>query len=194
VFEIVKTTTGYASTPSILVSFDGTDGADPRAGLIEDAFGNLFGTTLLGGVNGDGTVFEIANNGTVANPSYASTPTTLINFGGINGAFSYATLIADHHGDLFGTTNGGGANNNGTVFEISNSGFVEVAAAPDRMHVQVGGSVSADAVHGVLANDTVAITGDTLNVSAVDGVQSDFGQPVDGSYGSLLLAILRTHN
>jgi uncharacterized repeat protein (TIGR03803 family) len=42
-----------------LVSFNGADGANPLAGLIADANGNLFGTTALGGASGDGTVFEI---------------------------------------------------------------------------------------------------------------------------------------
>jgi hypothetical protein len=49
VFEIAKTDSGYASTPTILVSFDRADGAFPRGGLIFDANGDLFGTTTLGG-------------------------------------------------------------------------------------------------------------------------------------------------
>ena len=74
-FEIVKTASGYASTPTVLFSFDGTHGASPVAGLIADAAGDLFGTTSGGGANGSGvgTVFEITKNeppiitGTVAN-------------------------------------------------------------------------------------------------------------------------------
>ena len=45
VFEIVKTLTGYASTPTTLVSFNGDDGSNPAGGLIADASGDLFGTT-----------------------------------------------------------------------------------------------------------------------------------------------------
>src|SRR5207244_1527016 len=65
VFEIAKTASGYATTPTVLVSFDLTHGARPHAGLIADATGNLFGTTYSGGAYGDayssyGTVFEIA--------------------------------------------------------------------------------------------------------------------------------------
>ena len=52
--------------------------ANPSTGLMADANGNLFGTTPLGGTYGDGTLFELVNTGTVAAPSYASTPTTLI--------------------------------------------------------------------------------------------------------------------
>src|SRR5271166_4671786 len=84
-----------------LVSFNGTNGETPLAGLIADANGNLFGTTLDGGAYGDGTVFEIAKTAR----GYASTPTTLVSFNGTNGAYPYyATLIADANGNLFGTT------------------------------------------------------------------------------------------
>ena len=44
-FEIAKTASGYASTPTTLVSFNGTDGREPFAGLIADGAGDLFGTT-----------------------------------------------------------------------------------------------------------------------------------------------------
>jgi uncharacterized repeat protein (TIGR03803 family) len=122
VFEIAKTGGVYASTPTTLVSFNNTNGADPQASLIADARGDLFGTTYYGGANGDGEVFEIMNNGTPATPSYASTPTVLASFNGTNGEEPYAGLIADAYGDLFGTTQAGGASNDGTVFEIPYSG------------------------------------------------------------------------
>ena len=74
--------------------------AYPLAGLIADAHGDLFGTTYGGGANGYGTVFEIAKTA----HGYASTPTTLVNFNYANGGTPAAGLIADAHGDLFGTT------------------------------------------------------------------------------------------
>jgi uncharacterized repeat protein (TIGR03803 family) len=102
-----------------LVNFNGTNGAEPHASLIADAHGDLFGTTLYGGANGDGTVFEIAKTA----HGYASTPTTLVSFNGANGSFPYGSLIADAHGNLFGTAQLGGANGpplgDGTVFEIT---------------------------------------------------------------------------
>ena len=62
-----------------VASFNGTDGASPYyAGVISDASGNLFGTTNAGGANGTGTVYELVNIGTVNNPVYSSTPTTLV--------------------------------------------------------------------------------------------------------------------
>ena len=104
-FEIVKTSSGYASTPTTLVSFDNTNGALPFAGLIADVNGNLFGTTLAGGAYGNGTVFEIVKTSS----GYASTPTTLVSFDNTNGALPAASLIADANGNLFGTTLAGGA-------------------------------------------------------------------------------------
>ena len=56
-FEIAKTGDGYASTPTVLARFDS---GSPQAGLIADAAGDLFGTTVNGGAYGDGAVFEIA--------------------------------------------------------------------------------------------------------------------------------------
>ncbi len=115
VFEVVKTTSGYASVPTTLVSFNGTNGANPHCGLMADANGNLFGTTQNGGTSGNGTVFEIVKT----TSGFASTPTTLVNFTYSSGANSYAGLIADANGNLFGTTYDGGAFGAGTAFEIA---------------------------------------------------------------------------
>ena len=122
VFEIVRTSSGYASTPTVLANFNYADGANPDAGLIADAAGNLFGTTNSGG-NGDGTVFEIARTSS----GYASTPATLASFNLTNGSGPVASLIADAAGDLFGTTQSGGANMDGTVFELTGTGFQVVS-------------------------------------------------------------------
>jgi uncharacterized repeat protein (TIGR03803 family) len=50
--------------------------------------------------------------------------TTLFSFNGTDGAHPYAngSLLADANGDLFGTTQIGGANDDGTVFELVKSG------------------------------------------------------------------------
>ncbi len=107
VFEIAAGT--HALTT--LASFNGNNGQWPSAGLLADAAGNLYGTTVDGGANGDGTVFEIAA-GTDA-------LTTLINFNGSDGAAAAGELIADPAGDLYGATAWGGAYGDGTVFEIA---------------------------------------------------------------------------
>ena len=114
VFEIVKTASGYASTPTMLVSFNGTNGASPAAGLIADAAGDLFGTTVA--VARAATARCSRSSKTAS--GYASTPTMLFSFDGTHGAEPVAGLIADAAGDLFGTTQFGGASDRGTVFEI----------------------------------------------------------------------------
>jgi uncharacterized repeat protein (TIGR03803 family) len=119
VFEIPKTGAGYASTPTTLTSFNGTNGSEPTANLIVDANGDLFGTTRFGGPAGDGTVFEIQNTGS----GYLSAPTTLAYFDGTDGSdlggpSGGGNLIMDANGDLFGTASSGGTFGDGTVFEV----------------------------------------------------------------------------
>src|SRR3954454_7796072 len=119
VFEIAKTDSGYANTPTVLVKFDPKVAAFPHAGLLADSAGNLFGTT--GDDTGRataGTVFEIVKTAA----GYASIPTILANFTGPNGIDPMTDLIADSAGNLFGMTFRGGANNSGTVFELVNNG------------------------------------------------------------------------
>jgi len=84
------------ATLNTLVSFNGSNGLFPWAGLMADPSGNLFGTTNSGGMYGDGTVFEVVKTAS----GYASTPITLVNFNGSNGASPYTNLIADAYGDL----------------------------------------------------------------------------------------------
>lgn len=105
------------ATLDTLVS-DGANGERPRGSLIADANGDLFGTTNVSGPGGGGTVFEIARTST----GYATTPTVLASFAG--GASPFCSLIADADGNLFGTTGAGGASGDGTVFEITDSGYV----------------------------------------------------------------------
>jgi uncharacterized repeat protein (TIGR03803 family) len=107
----VSAATGALTT---LATFDSTTGNYPTSGVIEDASGNLYGTTLFGGANNVGTIFEL--------PAGSSTLTTLVSFTGTLGAepgeFPQGTLALDGSGDLFGTTNSGGSANQGTVFEL----------------------------------------------------------------------------
>lgn len=148
VFEIKKTDTGYDSAPTVLATFDGSHGAGPRAGLIEDSAGNLFGTTLVGGAHGVGTVFEIEKTDT----GYASTPTVLWSFtGGNDGGHPYGGLIEDAIGDLFGTASDDIVTGGGAVFEIAKTGGT-YASAPTVLHHFTGGSDGANPLAGLIAD------------------------------------------
>ena len=98
-----------------IVSFTGADGAQPLAGLITDAAGDLLGTAEHGGADSYGTVFEIKKT----KSGYADTPTTLVSFAGSDGYYPSGALLADAAGDVFGATYFGGAGQAGTVFEIA---------------------------------------------------------------------------
>ncbi|HKD00943.1 MAG TPA: choice-of-anchor tandem repeat GloVer-containing protein [Terriglobales bacterium] len=91
------------------------DGFAPEAPLIIDKAGNLYGTTAGGGTNRLGTVFELSPP---AMEGDQWTETVLFNFSGPDGAEPLAGLIFDRTGNLYGTTLGGGARGQGTVFEL----------------------------------------------------------------------------
>ena len=101
---------------SIRYSFTGTpDGGIPYGGVIGDNSGNLYGTTYFGGPPNNGTVFEItANEQETVLHSFAGSPS--------DGAYSYASLLRDAHGNLYGTNYQGGTTGNGTVFRVSPGG------------------------------------------------------------------------
>lgn len=104
-----------AQTFSILYNFKGRpDGANPYGALVEDASGNLYGTTQYGGTSNLGIVFKVdpAGNETVLH-SFA---------GGSDGATPLASVVVDPAGNLYGTTWSGGANNAGVVFKVDASG------------------------------------------------------------------------
>jgi uncharacterized repeat protein (TIGR03803 family) len=110
-----------SGTPTTLYNFCSlsgcTDGDYPVGALALAINGDFYGITQLGGANGAGTVFQITPTGTL---------TTLHTFcsqsGCTDGAYPLAGLIQAANGELYGTTTGGGANGQGTVFKITPDG------------------------------------------------------------------------
>jgi uncharacterized repeat protein (TIGR03803 family) len=106
---------------TLLHQFSGSDGAFPAGGLVMDAAGNLYGTTVSGGSgglcknSGCGTVFKIdsAGNFTLL---HAFTETST------DGGNPTAGLILDSSNHLYGTTGFGGASGTGTVFMMDTTG------------------------------------------------------------------------
>ena len=109
-----------AATETVLHRFNDKDGANPAAGLIFDASGNLYGTTSDGGAYGGGTAFELTPKA-----GGGWTEKVLHEFGkGADGLAPFGGLIFDASGNLYGTTYEGGDPGNcrgtgcGTAFEL----------------------------------------------------------------------------
>ena len=118
-----------AQVENVLLRFNGhTDGGRPIGGLIADSANNLYGTTiwnsyvsnacLTTGSTDCGTVFQVSPGQLNGGPWIE---TVLYRFtGGADGSFPTGPLARDKAGNLYGTTSqGGDANNDGTIFELS---------------------------------------------------------------------------
>jgi uncharacterized repeat protein (TIGR03803 family) len=107
----------FATAEKVAYSFLGfSDGANPNGGLVADAAGNLYGTTVGGGTGKAGTIFELSPPATAGG---AWTETVLHDFQNTDGQFPSGTLIFDKVGNLYGTTYRGGDRGIGSVFELS---------------------------------------------------------------------------
>jgi uncharacterized repeat protein (TIGR03803 family) len=119
-----------SSSFTVLHQFNKKDGTGPAAGVIKDSAGNLYGTTFYGGghnhvdsrcrlYGGCGVAYKIDSSGRFS---------VLHRFGerGDGGLPWSGSLLLDGNGNLFGTTQVGGAHKGGTVFEITSSGSEKV--------------------------------------------------------------------
>jgi uncharacterized repeat protein (TIGR03803 family) len=104
-----------ASTEKVVWNFaGGTDGSQPWSNyFISDAKGNLYGATAAGGTFDAGVVFKRSPTGKVK---------ILYEFKGQanrDGQAPHGRLAFDADGNIFGTTQQGGINGTGTVYELS---------------------------------------------------------------------------
>ena len=109
------TPSGSGLTGQYLYAFPVRDpdaGSTPYGGLVFDASGNLYGTTVNGGANGVGTIYELSPSGSGWSES------VLFSFTGNYPGPKYGLAI-DAAGNLYGTTFQGGAHQNGSVFRLS---------------------------------------------------------------------------
>lgn len=133
----------------------GNDGMVPFAPLTLDGFGNLYGTTVVGGSSGGGTIFMLKSDGTGFRllHSFAG--------GASDGHYPYASLLLDESGNLYGTTITGGQtpvhsdtgyygiyDGSGTVFRIRTDG-----TGFQLLHSFVGGANDADTPQSALISD-----------------------------------------
>jgi uncharacterized repeat protein (TIGR03803 family) len=119
------------------------DGINPHAGMIQGSDGNYYGTTYGDKYNGildsgpsfiNGTVYQLAPNGTVTN---------LVTFDGFDdGANPASTLVEGPDGALYGTTTTGGPGKRGTIFQLSFTSAPQITSQPANQIATMGGDAT----------------------------------------------------
>jgi len=111
-----------SGTHTVLYSFTGgTDGGEPYKGVTLDAQGNLYGTTVVGGLYSGacsdtscGVIYKLSHSGG------SWTQSVIYSFTGENDGFGPGSpVVFDKNGNLYGTTPTGGANGFGTIFQLT---------------------------------------------------------------------------
>lgn len=128
VFQLVHDPNG-TWTEKILHSFaGGTDGYYPQGKLAIDASGNVYGTTVYGGTHGRtcdsracGIAFELTPG---ADGAWSETILHSFQNTKTDGGYPDVGITLDASGNLYGTTETGGRDNGGTVFQITSSNGV----------------------------------------------------------------------
>lgn len=139
----------------VLYSFPfGSDGANPVAGVIRDATGNLYGTTSNGGPSGAGTVYKL---------DPAGHETVLHNFSGLaDGAFPQSSLILDSAGNLYGTAREG-ASHLGVVYKVDSTGQQMM------LYTFTGGADGKNPVGSLIRDSAGNLYGTTYGGGAANG-------------------------
>ena len=114
-------TTATAATTNVIFSCEEDGGEYADTDLETDNAGNIYGTTVLGGDFGGGTVFRLSRtpNGWAHTVLYSFT-------GGADGGEPYKGVTLDREGNLYGTAVTGGSGSCeggcGVVYKLSNTG------------------------------------------------------------------------
>jgi len=170
---------------TILHSFlGGADGANPNAGLVQDAAGNFYGTTQYGGQGCDGrgcgTGFELSTTGQ---------ETILYRFHDVpDGASPLGGVALDPSGSIYGTTWLGGVYSQGTVFSLDSRGNETV------LHSFAGGSDGANPMDAPVLDQAGNLYGTTsagglyfgtlfmVDTSGKESILYSFTGGPDGAY------------
>jgi len=112
--------TATATTTDVIFSFAEDNGEYADTDLETDSAGNIYGSTVLGGDHGSGTVFQLSPTGT------GWEQTVLYSFtGGADGGEPYKGVTIDRHGNLYGTAvtggSGGCEGGCGVVYKLTQS-------------------------------------------------------------------------
>jgi uncharacterized repeat protein (TIGR03803 family) len=151
-------------------NYANSDGEDPDAGLLLSG-NTLYGTTYNGGVFGGGAVFKVNTNGTsfLNLHSFAAISYYPNNTNSDGGNPSSVLVLSGN--TLYGTTDSGGTNGNGTVFRVNtdSTGFTN-------LHIFTANSNSPYSnSDGALPEAGLILSGDTLYGTAVRGGSGNNG-------------------
>lgn len=156
-----------------LHTFD--NASNPSGSLVQAESGYFYGLSGQGGTNNLGRLFRMSPSGTVV---------TLVHFNGTSsplGSSPSGYLTIASNGRFYGVTNGGGANNKGTVFELIDTVTPEIGVSEEGLGGLASGSGGINfGSHGAgyvtpAKTFTISNTGDApLNIS---GINFSGGQP-----------------
>jgi uncharacterized repeat protein (TIGR03803 family) len=156
-------------TETVLHAFGSTgDGSTPDGAVTIDSSGNIIGTTNSGGSGGNGTIWELAADGTYS---------ILHSFATNEGSFVRGRLVEDSKGNFYGTALFGGSTGDGTIFEYSPNGTLTV------LHT-FGGTDGQFPEHG-LARDAA---GNLFGATAFGGTSNNgsvYEVAANGTFSSL---------
>ena len=150
-----------AATTHVIFSFGEGEGEYADTDLETDSAGNIYGTTVLGGNFGGGTVFQLSptTNGWVHTVLYSFT-------GGADGGEPYKGVTLDREGNLYGTAVTGGSGSCeggcGVVYKLTNSGGIWTQRV---IHAFTGGNDGS----GPGARVTVDRSGDIYGMAPTGG-------------------------
>ncbi|MBV9102454.1 MAG: hypothetical protein JO060_02625 [Candidatus Eremiobacteraeota bacterium] len=147
------TPSGSTYTEKVLHSFtSGADGEYPTAKLTTDNKGNLYGTTLFGGISNTACQADpvgVKTCGTVFEVNAKDKERILYRFAGgaSDGANTRAALLPGKNGSFYGVTHRGGGAGVGTAFQLTRNG----KSYSEKLLYSFGSGGTGD---GLVPNDT----------------------------------------
>lgn len=183
-----------AGTEQVLQSFTGgADGGIPNGGLVRAKDGTLFGTTYIGGAAGLGTVFKLTADGVFS--IIYSFPDAA------HGSHPNAALRLDKSGNLYGTTQYGGASNRGTIFSLDPGNGTQTvlysfSGPPDGAYPQGQLTFQGTDLYGTTTEGGSSNNGTIFKLSSggSETILHNFGGSPDGSYPMAGVAIDKAGN
>ncbi len=147
----------------------GPDGNNPEAGITFDSGGNLYGTTSVLGPSFGGNIWEITKAGAYKDlHDFGGAVVNSNGKTGTDGSFPYSPVTFDPAGNTYGTTEAGGLNQSGIIWELTKAGLYK------NLHDFGGTVVNASGKSGVdgkfpLAGVTLDATGNLYGAADEGG-------------------------